>query len=781
MSQKKFTEDVVFRPMARLLYILGSDLIKDEMAGILELVKNSYDADAKCVRISFLDLQTEDSNETYNENAIVRNPCLIIEDTGNGMSKEVLTKYWMSPATDAKEVISSSPGGRPVLGKKGVGRFSAMRLGEELEIITIPSINSPKAEQEELGMKYSLNISWDIFLNSEKYLDEVPVKLVSTEKNINDVGTKLIINKLNDEWNESRINQLFRELRLLLSPIDTDYQNEFTITLDLTKSGLSNEVINRYSKEIEPYDIPEISDYLGKLIVRNDGTYRFEYRRELFKEIDQEEIENIIDFEQNQDIRDKFDEGLGKRFPIHDKDGKKIQIPCGPLEIDFFFWDRDTELLKTKAEKIKEVENIGIRSIRRLLDELSGVAIYRDGFGVRPFGDKDYDWLNLGQRRVQNPTKNIGPNQVFGIVKISSQNNPNLDDKASREGLKENAAYRVLQASILAYLSWMENLRGRFRKKHGLGRPDAKSTKALVDTRKKAFENLKNTIIKDVQQAELKSKLDSLVELAEDASNEEHDRFELQTRILHDNHALGLLARFVLHEGQNMGAVFDAGLNNIKSISKKSRTQKNEILISENNTKAFDRNLVAVLEASKRFDVMLERLDPITKSRRGRRSIFVVEKVIKNAIDVVNPELQEQNIKISKLDTQHRVLAWEADVFHAIYNLLINSIYWLIESKNINSRKIEIVILQNEDESKERKEVIINVVDNGPGISEISAPSIFDLGYTEKTNGRGAGLFIAREAIERSGGTIILLNPGEKGANFQIILEGDLIDDKRED
>ena len=64
---------------------------------------------------------------------------------------------------------------------------------------------------------------------------------------------------------------------------------------------------------------------------------------------------------------------------------------------------------------------------------------------------QDKDWLGLGQRRVQHPGISIGPNQLFGIVYISSLRNPNLDDQASREGLKENEAYRALQACVLAF------------------------------------------------------------------------------------------------------------------------------------------------------------------------------------------------------------------------------------------------------------------------------------------------------------------------------------------
>jgi signal transduction histidine kinase len=118
------------------------------------------------------------------------------------------------------------------------------------------------------------------------------------------------------------------------------------------------------------------------------------------------------------------------------------------------------------------------------------------------------------------------------------------------------------------------------------------------------------------------------------------------------------------------------------------------------------------------------------------------------------------------------VVAWEADIFHAFYNLLHNSIYWVQRNSPDNRKIVVSAKTRPKANSEGESEVVVVVSDNGPGVSTQAAPWIFDLGYTEKPDGYGVGLFIAREAIERSGGRIELLNPGEKGAQFQIVLEG---------
>jgi anti-sigma regulatory factor (Ser/Thr protein kinase) len=82
---------VVFKPRARLMSQLGEQLIKDENIAVLELIKNSYDADARNVQISM--------NHVENPESAV----IIIEDDGDGMSFDIVKDYWMEPGTDHKE------------------------------------------------------------------------------------------------------------------------------------------------------------------------------------------------------------------------------------------------------------------------------------------------------------------------------------------------------------------------------------------------------------------------------------------------------------------------------------------------------------------------------------------------------------------------------------------------------------------------------------------------------------------------------------------------------
>src|SRR5271155_670370 len=90
------TKELLFNPYARLLTMLGDQLIKNERVALVEIIKNSYDADASWVKVIF---------QGFGENYKVRTTSkIIIEDDGTGMTSEVLEKHWVSPATPAKKL-----------------------------------------------------------------------------------------------------------------------------------------------------------------------------------------------------------------------------------------------------------------------------------------------------------------------------------------------------------------------------------------------------------------------------------------------------------------------------------------------------------------------------------------------------------------------------------------------------------------------------------------------------------------------------------------------------
>ena len=93
-------DEVSFVADARLISILGEQLIGSEKVGVLELVKNAYDADASTCVVTIegapgLPSQTR----ALSEYAALPGPVIEIRDDGTGMNRDDIVSGWLRPAT----------------------------------------------------------------------------------------------------------------------------------------------------------------------------------------------------------------------------------------------------------------------------------------------------------------------------------------------------------------------------------------------------------------------------------------------------------------------------------------------------------------------------------------------------------------------------------------------------------------------------------------------------------------------------------------------------------
>jgi len=213
-------ENYIFKPRARLLLQLGDQLIRNESIALLELVKNSYDADATTVDIEMKNIDKPEEG------------IIIVEDNGTGMDMEILKNVWLEPGSDYKEKLYSegkieSRFNRVPLGEKGIGRFAVHKLGNEIELVT------RKKNSSEIYIK----INWKCF-EKAKYLGDVPVSIIERNKpevfNDNKIGTKIIIKKLKTRWNRQMVREVFRSLNSLCSPFDAP--GYFRVNFDIDKT-----------------------------------------------------------------------------------------------------------------------------------------------------------------------------------------------------------------------------------------------------------------------------------------------------------------------------------------------------------------------------------------------------------------------------------------------------------------------------------------------------------------------------------------------------------------
>jgi HSP90 family molecular chaperone len=238
------------RPYARLLTMLGEQLIKNEQIALAELIKNAYDADADWVKISFVDF---DKKEIKNKEIVVdvklkskKGSKIIIEDNGCGMTLDVIEKSWMNPATPNKKTKTGedkrTQKGRVIQGEKGIGRFAILKLGQKITITTRPDKNN-----EEYVINYDLSAYDEDFLREngvekELYLDDISIGVASQTpthitdritivnsrkfENNNNKGTIIEISNIKGEWSKSKIEKVEKDSQKLRSIFDKIFDKQ---------------------------------------------------------------------------------------------------------------------------------------------------------------------------------------------------------------------------------------------------------------------------------------------------------------------------------------------------------------------------------------------------------------------------------------------------------------------------------------------------------------------------------------------------------------------------
>lgn len=106
---KQDSDNVRFSTDAGIISRLGRELVAKEETAVAELIKNSYDADATFVRLTF-------------ENAQQEGGTLIIDDNGLGMTREQLVAGFMRLSSNDKVLNPNSARySRKRAGRKGIG------------------------------------------------------------------------------------------------------------------------------------------------------------------------------------------------------------------------------------------------------------------------------------------------------------------------------------------------------------------------------------------------------------------------------------------------------------------------------------------------------------------------------------------------------------------------------------------------------------------------------------------------------------------------------------
>jgi len=704
------------RPAGRHILTIGSDLIKDRYAAVVELVKNAYDADAGLVTIRFSSMGKNGEEKPI--------PYIKIEitDNGHGMSFDDVEHRWLVPSTDNKLKRINSPGGRKLQGRKGIGRYAASILGDDFIMETVDKNHE----------KTALHLRWSDF-KTAGYLEDVPIALSKSHSDENS-GTRLIISG-DDEylnlWTENEIGKLIKELKKLLAPkVENDPGESFKIKLEFKDFPVSG--YRDYSEFIEPFPLQALYDYRISGTVTEDGKASLIYH--------------------NNTVPHSLPENISLDIPIN----RQEAAFCGKLDLDFRVYDRD------KGSSLEKKEALAI------LDEHHGIGVYRHGFRIRPLGDPGYDWLELDKQRVQQPAMRIGSNQVIGSVHIQSEEESGLEEKSARDGLKENLHFEGLKIICKQVLQKLQERRFIYREKAHLGRRKKPLEKRIQDifvegdtrTEQKLDEKFDDLGIP----AEKREVFYKLIGQQNAQKLKIVEEIEEKLVIYQGQATLGKIVNVILHEGRSPLSIIRNETSILHDYGRMILEKFSQDLVAK-----IAKSCEKTDEQALRFVELFRKIDPLAAKKRSSRKEFDVLKVIKDIFAAFESELKGGNISY-RIDwaTDIRFNGWKEDFMAVFTNLIDNSIYWLNTSSK-ESKEIKVTGYLEDNR------FIIDFIDNGPGIEEylIENDIIFEPGFTRKPDGGyGLGLAIAGEAIGRNDGQLEAIY-SESGAFFRITLKGE--------
>ncbi len=812
---------------------LGEQLISDEVTAIMELIKNSYDAEADWVKID-IEVNNKLSSDYHYNNT---DGYILLEDNGEGMSLADINNRWLiisfSAKREQKEQGKIDEGKRIPLGDKGLGRLSTQRIGKQIEIITGVASET---------VYHSLAYNWDDF-DGKRKLSDVDVIYKTISKEVGVKGTKVAITGLNNPtiWKGGAFDIFRSELSKMIFPIKEKRPFNVRLTLsgqkvdlDSLNEQLRKQAIGEYKLDFDgnklKIDIKvKISKLKGndnsfyeKYIVPDNGKAFFDFltdkkrnKREFldsrFVKLNSENYEYFLNYE-----IEYYFESISK-YSIIDGD-ILVKANPGKFEGEILEYDIRGDF-EQNDENDKDSLKLG--EYKRLIKNQVGVRIFRDGFGIKPYGMNNNDWLKLSSGQTSGASfYGIRPYNIIGYISISNKENLSLTEKTDREGFIEtpysqnfflitdkfieeiNGLIERLKRGLVSYKIYIKDEQGGF----------GGSTNKAIEGIKKASTSAKNSkeplerVLHEIDKTtdKYQSKLNNPLFNQTESPSEQHMMKE--TVVLFDKikHELSSVKESINSASQldtnsdfispqinilkkqlsdfselaGLGLTAEAWSHEILNILDRIASQTNDIEKRLKTLKDIDTSIFIYVEHVKsviqNLRIQVNHFSPSLKYNREKRQEFSVSTFINEAKDFFLTKFEKIGGEIEIISKEDfRIKANKGKLTQVLDNLLLNSEYWLKQKKQANkgfSPKVFIEINHS----------VIKVWDNGNGINEAIEETIFQPFITTKPvgEGRGLGLYIVEQIIESMGGEITLLsqrNSENRRYIFQINLESAII------
>lgn len=678
--------------------VLGVQNFTNEESAVLELVKNSFDAQAKTVNICI------------SENRIV------VDDDGIGMNRQIILDYWMYVGkSDKPYQIGENEDKRIVAGEKGIGRFALARLGKKVTLYS-------RMVHDTTGVVWSTDWS---------------VNTLDSSKNIRGHGTKIVIDDLRDYWTMDRV----RNLREFLSR--TYNSDSMEINLKYNDEEIK---IKKYFEDFQLgiHSVSQIQLYFEA----KTRILHCTVESDEFKE-DAKEWCGNLNFQHMEKCLNMADEleGMQETLTQRKRSGeewKHMLTSIGDFSAVFYFSLENPSAVD--ADKYYYKHNMLENRYEH------GIILYRNAFSISSYEGKK-DWLGLGKRSYMSAASaahetgswRVKESQLSGKVMIDKRENCLLTDLANRQGLLENDAYKIFIQIILSGIQWFERYRQTIirliNEKNEKGNESVTKIYEIVTKEPHKLEKF------TPKEREL---IQKFKEEDQRKREEIEKKYQYEIRLLNTLATSGLKASSIAHEMRNYRNSIDDNVDDIICALKKYglwekvNAPENKKYIFENIPELLEKNRKVNMKIASFIDVMLSEVE---------REQFMPENImIKELFQDVKAKWEKDYSWIEiKLEMEDKVQYKSAkDIFVVIFdNLILNSV-----QQNEDKNSLHIVIKAKKMDSY--MDFIYS--DNGQGLVpkyRNDPRRILEVHETSRKGGHGIGMWIVNNTVTRTKGSII--------------------------
>lgn len=749
---------IPFNVNAYTARLIGRENVSRLEGAVLELVKNTYDADASiCI------LYYEDSTKT-----------LYIADNGSGMTEEVIQKHWMTIGNSSKSNKYVTTNGRVQTGAKGIGRFALDRISDACKMLTVTKETNIEWNVNWSDFNRSVNIT-DIYADLDKVKYSIndfmkraknpSLKAIVSEHFLS-TGTVFKLNSLRDEWTKTLVESIRNHLATLIPPeIEEIFKIYFFCenTKDEDAKVNMDDGLFSYDYKIN-FSVEGNGNVITK-IHRNEFDFHEDYEKILheagFSSKDRDYFNGIPIVAEN-----KF----GDMLP-----NKNSHLPNTIGEFSGVIYFSKLTSPKDEKEKYYYKDFSGRKDFR---DTFGGIKIYRDNFRVRPYGEpktSNYDWLLLSNRKAKSPAAvshqtgawRVNSDQMLGSIYIS-RTNITLPDQTNREGIVETKEFAQLKEFMISVIQLIERDRQYvcriLNKYYDETHPTQQIEKEIFSkaTKEEKNKNGKNKGSLPAKPEVIEvSKVKTVIENKDNIIRDLED----ENRLLRALATTGIVTNTYIHEIKD----------STHKLSMKIIMAKEALELDDDKNEALS-YMNAANEIKGSFNSWFK--VTIESVRRDKRNMIEVDlkhllqELVKSWNDVASNKKILVNLYIDEIT--FKCFPYEIE---SIFNNLITNSITSFDSVKVEKKEIQIRVSATEFG------IIIEYEDTGTGLSSAYKKNpqlIIEPFETDKRNengesiGTGMGMWIIAKTVSEYNGTIDLSKniECESGFHIKITLSG---------